>query len=289
MLTALSMPRSRMSPTEFSNYIKQRAMQQQHIGGGGHPHAHGGPPPPHVNGLSLGGLNQLGSVSPSRSVSPNPLASAVLAAHSPDPYYFGGGGVGVGGGNSNGGAASNHSPMSLYPPPFGGVGRNMYGLNDVGLFGSGMQHNNANNNGMNNKSTAVATATVTAATSSNYRDPHSGFGGVGGVGSSVFGGLPNAGSIGNNGGPGVGLLGSSVGLSAPPLATGSAVGAANGGGGGGSSGQQSSSSGDSSPASGSSSSASTATAATADGTKLMDGLSAFYTNAGPYQHLLVAN
>ncbi|GLH17153.1 protein Tob1-like, partial [Gryllus bimaculatus] len=36
----------RMSPTEFSNYIKQRALQQQQI----HGHAAPAPPPPHHAG-----------------------------------------------------------------------------------------------------------------------------------------------------------------------------------------------------------------------------------------------
>lgn len=49
-----------MSPTEFSNYIKQRQMQQHnHF----HPHPH---PQNSVNGI-------FGAVSPARSISPNPM------------------------------------------------------------------------------------------------------------------------------------------------------------------------------------------------------------------------
>lgn len=63
---------SRMSPTEFSNYIKQRAMQQQ-------THSHNGhnamtPIGPNTNGH----LNSIGPVSPARSLSPNPLSVTIM-------------------------------------------------------------------------------------------------------------------------------------------------------------------------------------------------------------------
>lgn len=61
--------RSRMSPTEFSNYIKQRAMQQQ---------LH------HSHGHSNGHLGPIGAASPSRSLSPNPLSLNGVQ----DSYYF---------------------------------------------------------------------------------------------------------------------------------------------------------------------------------------------------------
>lgn len=76
-----------MSPTEFANYIKQRAMQQQlhHSHGNGHLGPIGGPS------------------SPSRSLSPNPLAIGPQN----DPYFF-----------------QNVSSMGMYPP-FNGP-RNMF-------------------------------------------------------------------------------------------------------------------------------------------------------------------
>lgn len=63
-----------MSPTEFSNYIKQRAMQQQlhHSHGNGH-------------------LGPIGPSSPSRSLSPNPLAIGLQN----DPYFFQNVGMGM--------------------------------------------------------------------------------------------------------------------------------------------------------------------------------------------------
>lgn len=57
-----------MSPTEFSNYIKQRAMQQQ---------MHHNLSPVAVTSTTTGVTNHfgpIGSVSPARSISPNPLA-----------------------------------------------------------------------------------------------------------------------------------------------------------------------------------------------------------------------
>lgn len=62
-----------MSPTEFSNYIKQRAIQQQNH------HSHNGhnamtPIGPTTNGH----LNSIGPVSPARSLSPNPLSVAIM-------------------------------------------------------------------------------------------------------------------------------------------------------------------------------------------------------------------
>lgn len=64
-----------MSPTEFSNYIKQRAIQQQIH------HSHNGHNmPPNVNSTN----GHLNSVSPARSLSPNPLSVAMMNAGSPN-------------------------------------------------------------------------------------------------------------------------------------------------------------------------------------------------------------
>ncbi|XP_034489546.1 protein Tob1 isoform X2 [Drosophila innubila] len=73
----------RMSPTEFSNYIKQRAMQQQLH------HGHGSA----AAAAAFGGLD---AVSPARSLSPNPLAlgaagnqsNASTGNNGADPFYY---------------------------------------------------------------------------------------------------------------------------------------------------------------------------------------------------------
>lgn len=57
---------SRMSPTEFSNYIKQRQQMQQHNNHYHHQSTN--------NGHHQGGMfGAIGSVSPARSISPNPM------------------------------------------------------------------------------------------------------------------------------------------------------------------------------------------------------------------------
>jgi hypothetical protein len=53
-----------MSPTEFSNYIKQRQQMQQHNNHYHHQSNH------HQGGMSFG---PIGSISPARSISPNPM------------------------------------------------------------------------------------------------------------------------------------------------------------------------------------------------------------------------
>lgn len=64
---------SRMSPTEFSNYIKQRAIQQQTH----HSHnGHNGMTP--IGPTTNGHMNSIGPVSPARSLSPNPLSVAIM-------------------------------------------------------------------------------------------------------------------------------------------------------------------------------------------------------------------
>lgn len=67
-----------MSPTEFSNYIKQRAIQQQNH------HSHSGPSAvtPVICGAAVPTtnchLNSIGPVSPARSLSPNPLSVGII-------------------------------------------------------------------------------------------------------------------------------------------------------------------------------------------------------------------
>ncbi|XP_052857032.1 protein Tob1 isoform X2 [Drosophila gunungcola] len=75
----------RMSPTEFSNYIKQRAMQQQMH------HGHGVVPSAGSSVSAFGGLE---AVSPARSLSPNPLSlgggqsGAAAGTPAADPFYY---------------------------------------------------------------------------------------------------------------------------------------------------------------------------------------------------------
>ncbi|XP_063705054.1 protein Tob1 [Culicoides brevitarsis] len=84
---------NRMSPTEFSNYLKQRSMQQQPIGQ--NPMSQQQQQPPNHFG-------PIGSISPSRSISPSTFASQLQN----DPKFF----------------LSNLNSMNMYP--FGGSPRN---------------------------------------------------------------------------------------------------------------------------------------------------------------------
>nr|XP_014091874.1 protein Tob1 isoform X1 [Bactrocera oleae]XP_036224876.1 protein Tob1 isoform X1 [Bactrocera oleae]XP_036224878.1 protein Tob1 isoform X1 [Bactrocera oleae] len=134
----------RMSPTEFSNYIKQRAMQQQqqqlHHGG------HGGPnlaqPPNH--------FGPIGPVSPARSLSPNPLSLGLgQNGATVDPFYF-----------------PNMATMGMYPQ-FNGH-RNVFDTHfhaaeNNALYGGGAANPANGGHGKFN----------------NYLDPH-GFYGLGG-------------------------------------------------------------------------------------------------------------
>lgn len=73
--------RYRMSPTEFSNYIKQRQQLQQHNNHYHHQANH------HQNMFGA-----IGSVSPARSISPNPMALQMTpndsSLHQPNPFVF---------------------------------------------------------------------------------------------------------------------------------------------------------------------------------------------------------
>ena len=70
-----------MSPTEFSNYIKQRQQLQQHNNHYHHQANH------HQNMYGA-----IGSVSPARSISPNPMALQMTpndsSMHQPNPFVF---------------------------------------------------------------------------------------------------------------------------------------------------------------------------------------------------------
>nr|NP_996483.2 transducer of ERBB2, isoform E [Drosophila melanogaster]AAS65384.2 transducer of ERBB2, isoform E [Drosophila melanogaster] len=75
----------RMSPTEFSNYIKQRAMQQQMH--------HGHAVVPSAGSSVSAAYGGMDAVSPARSLSPNPLSLAgnqnqSVSGSSADSYYY---------------------------------------------------------------------------------------------------------------------------------------------------------------------------------------------------------
>lgn len=203
-----------MSPTEFSNYIKQRAMQQQLH------HSHG-----HTNGH----LGPIGTASPSRSISPNPLS---MNGGVQDPYYF----------PNNG--------MSMYQPYNAGP-RNMF---DSPHFPHPSDNIYANNGG------------GPASKYSPYLEQHNFYGmnGSGNAGGAInISANGGGGQLQLNGGQNGGGPSSSLQL--------------NGNGGCPSNNGVNAQTPVSSPGS------------NQDSSKLLDGLNSFYSNPGPYQHLLVAN
>lgn len=185
-----------MSPTEFSNYIKQRAMQQQLH------HSHGGV--------------HLGPSSPSRSLSPNPLALGLPN----DPYFF------------------QNVNMGMYGPP---AFNNGSGQPPRNMFESPQFHHESNNMCGPNKFNG------------SYLEPHNFYNNVGVQQNINGGGGGGGGSVPNIGG---GIGGGSSGIGINQTASVTPV---------------------SSPGS------------NPDNAKLLDGLNSFYSNPGPYQHLLVAN
>lgn len=120
--------RSRMSPTEFSNYIKQRAIQQQNH------HSHSGPGAvtPVITAASQANchLSSIGPVSPDRSLSPNPLSVAIINGTtttntntmparsnlSNEPYYYSKTAATATIGAANGNTTSV-AGVSMYSPP----------------------------------------------------------------------------------------------------------------------------------------------------------------------------
>lgn len=253
-----------MSPTEFSNYIKQRAMQQQLH------HSHNGHATPNANGH----LGPIGPVSPARSLSPNPLSVAIMnggsnggnlssVGMSSDPYYF---------------PSSNTNGSNIYSPQ-------QYGRNN--LFDSNSVANGANNHYSNSgPGNGIYTNSYSGIANGGKYSPfldtnnfygltqqqqHQSGNGMNAIGSSSPHGLNsmsnghhpslNSAMNGVNGVIGSGVANSNNGSVNLPAPIGS-------------------------PGSGTNSDLNSGSTT---GSKLLDGMNSFYSNSGPYQHLLVAN
>lgn len=258
-----------MSPTEFSNYIKQRAMQQQLH------HSH--------NAGNTSHLGPIGPISPARSLSPNPLSVAIMngtTANSSqlsssnglpnDPYFFP---------NSSNGSNMNTNMYS--PQQFGrntlfdsnavingpsnhystaGQGNGVYS-NNYGSIGSGGKFSpylDANNfygishqqQQSSNNINSIGHSLNSLLSNGHQQGLHAPLtGGNMSIGSGIVSNGLSNGNAGNN----------SSSLIAPI----------------GSPGNMNSQDGN--------------TPTNASGSKLLDSMSSFYSNPGPYQHLLVAN
>lgn len=264
-----------MSPTEFSNYIKQRAMQQQLH------HSHNG----HAAGNTNAHLGPIGPISPARSLSPNPLSVAIMNGATTngsqlsssngvpnDSYFF------PNSSNSSNMNTSMYSPQqygrnNLFDSnsvingpsnhysgagPTNGVYSNNYG--DIGNGGKyspyldanhfyGISHQQQQPQPSNNINSIGHSLT---SLSSNGHQPglHTPLtGGNMAIGNGIIGvGLSN-GNAGNNSASLIAPIGSPDNMNSQD---------------------------DNTPTNSS-------------GSKLLDSMSSFYSNPGPYQHLLVAN
>lgn len=242
---------SRMSPTEFSNYIKQRAMQQQLH------HSHNG----HTN---AGNLGPIGPVPLSRSLSPNPLSNAIMNGSAivkanltnnsiQDPYFFAGG------------PQNNTIGSNLYTP-------HQFGRQNLFDAKATSSHfpataNTGFSNGFGNMN-------------SSFLDPNN-FYGMGTASAAAgpqqhnnIGGINAIGNLTNSASP------HAVGLSNGPLQI---NGASNGVGG-----LNINNTAAQTPISSPGNTSNNADSST-NGSKLLDGINSFYSSQGPYQHLLVAN
>lgn len=183
------LPHSRMSPTEFSNYIKQRAIQQQNH----HPHSGHSAITPVNNGATVQApnshMNSIGPVSPARSISPNPLSIAIINNATTtnsnsisgrtilpnDSYYYG----------STTAIASNGTPnintpiaaTSMYSPQPQFGRSNLFDTNNS--FGTAPPQNAANNLATNSSfysngygSVGNAAVNATTATSAGKYSPY---------------------------------------------------------------------------------------------------------------------
>lgn len=212
-----------MSPTEFSNYIKQRAMQQQLH------HSHG-----HSNGY----LGPIGTSSPSRSISPNPMGMNGTSGVQ-DPYFFPSNGMTNGGG--------------MYSTQFNGPPRNMFDSPHFAQHPSDTLYPGGGGGG-------GSTSGGGGGKYSPYLEPH------------FYGGMNGGNMTGNNTGI-VGQISNGPGNTGSSSSNGLSIGQSNNSANGNNSQTPVSSPGSSNQ----------------DNSKLLDGLNSFYSNPGPYQHLLVAN
>lgn len=260
-----------MSPTEFSNYIKQRAMQQQQIH-----HTQTGHAVPNAN-VHLG---PIGPVSPARSLSPNPLTVAITNSTTSncgqvsssncvpnDPYFFSS-------------AITNSMNTNLYSPqqyrrntlfdsntiinnsanvfantgPANGIYSNNF--DSVGSGGKYSPYLDANNfynhqqqqqppNNMNSAGHSLGSISPNTHPQNLLASFNGAIGGNGIIGH----GLPNT-NTGNNG----------TTLAVPMSSPGTITAASD----------------NNAPTN-------------APGSKHLDGMNTFYSNPGQYQHLLVAN
>lgn len=175
-----------MSPTEFSNYIKQRAIQQQSH------HSHGGGAAAAAQTTNTQ-LNSIGPVSPARSISPNPLPVAIINNTTTvtnsnsmsaqkilpnDSYYYDSTTAIASSGAANINTAV--SPTSMYSPsPLTQFGRsNLFDANNS--FGSAPPQNGANTIAINSSfysnrhgnigNAVTATTAISAGKYSSYID-----------------------------------------------------------------------------------------------------------------------
>lgn len=248
-----------MSPTEFSNYIKQRAMQQQQIH-----HTQTGHAVPNAN-VHLG---PIGPVSPARSLSPNPLTTTSNGGQLSssncvpnDPYFFSS-------------AITNSMNTNLYSPqqyrrntlfdsntvinnsnehtgPANAIYSNNF--NSVGSGGKYSPYLDANNfynvSHQQQRQPSAGHSLSSISPNTHQQNLLASFNGAIGGNGIIGHGLPNA-NTGNNG------TTLAVPIGSPGTIT----------------------------------AASDSNAPTnAPGSKHLDGMNTFYSNPGQYQHLLVAN
>lgn len=273
-----------MSPTEFSNYIKQRAIQQQIH------HSHNNHNAPNANGH----LGSIGPVSPARSLSPNPLSVAIMNGgnntsatatnplssnglssesyfYSPNqttttmntnhlysPQQYGRNNLFDSNACPSAHFSSNATTNGMYSNSFGAIGsggkyspfldsHNFYGMS---------QQQQQQNNGINimggGNGGGSAQHAMNGLSNGHLQSPHATMNGTGNVsiGNGVIGsGLSNVANNPNHGNPTIAPIGSPSSVNSQD----------------------------------------TNNSSTGSGSKIIDGMNSFYSNAGPYQHLLVAN
>lgn len=260
-----------MSPTEFSNYIKQRAMQQQLH------HSHNG----HAVGNTNGHLGPIGPISPARSLSPNPLSVAIMNGATTngsqlsssnglpnDSYFFP---------NSTNGSNIN---TNMYSPQQYGR-NNLFDSNSVinapsnhfsnTAPANGVYTNNYGNIGNGGKYSPYLDANNFYGMSHQQQQPSNNINSIGHT-------LNSLSSNGHQQGLHASLTGSNIGNGI--IGTGLSNGNV---------GQNSASLIAPIGSPGNMNSQDGNAATNSSGSNLLESMSSFYSNPGPYQHLLVAN